>query len=382
MPSTTHNSYSAARKQQGFSLIELMIAMILGLIVVAAAGGVFISNKRVYNATETLGRIQEGGRVAFEMMSRDIREAGGNPCGSALQPVNILEGTSDTFWDRFAEGLTGYGPGNALPLTVTGTGAGQRLAGTDAIELHSSLSGSAVQVVEHDSPSANLEVTSTDGFVENEVLLVCNISQSFIFQVTGFSAAGGGMSIGHNAGGGQSLNCSQTFQRFEQDADSPSLPGGAGGCSNGASSDVDYCFGEVPGGNPQCDFGSLSPSYVVRLASIQWYIGNNDRNGTSLYRAVITNRSGSATPDTALARDEIVEGVIDMTITYLEQGENAYTDVAGVADWSRVVAVRLELQLEGAQGSLTGREVEGTDGNALARTITHVVALRNREGTL
>ena len=36
----------------------------------------------------------------------------------------------------------------------------------------------------------------------------------------------------------------------------------------------------------------------------------------------------------------------------------------------------------GTQGTLAGREIEGTDGEALNRTLTHVVALRNREGTL
>ena len=381
MPSNLHNVRSARSGQAGFSLIELMIAMILGLIVVAAAGGVFISNKRVYNATETLGRIQEHGRVAFELMSRDIREAGGNPCGNAIQPINILEGTNDTFWDRFGQGVTGYGPGNALPLTPVGTGTGQRVANTDALELHSSLGG-GVQVVEHDNPSANLQVTSIDGFVQGDILLVCNISQSFIFQVTGFSSAGGGLAIGHNAGGGQSLNCSQTFQVFNGDADDPALPGGQGGCNNGASSDVDYCFGETPGGNPQCDFGSLSPAYVVRLGSIQWYVGNNARGGTSLYRSQVTNRSGTAVPSTVLSRDEIVEGVTDLTVTYLEEGEGAYTGPAGVADWARVIAIRLELQLEGTEGALSEREIQGTDGEAIGRTLTHVVSLRNREGTL
>ncbi|WP_156968866.1 PilW family protein, partial [Arenimonas metalli] len=33
---------------RGFSLIELMIAMIIGLLVIAAAGGIFVSNKRTY----------------------------------------------------------------------------------------------------------------------------------------------------------------------------------------------------------------------------------------------------------------------------------------------------------------------------------------------
>lgn len=362
--------------EAGFSLVELMVAMLLGFLVVAAAGGVFLSNKRVYAASETLGRIQENTRVAFELMSRDIREAGGNPCGSNVRPVNILEGNNDIFWDRFGEGITGYDGGNALPVTATGTGVGERVAGTDAVELHSALGG-GVRVREHDGPSANLQVTSIDGFSEGDILLVCNISQSFIFQVTGFSNAGGGVSIGHNAGGGQSLNCSQTFQVFDGDADTD--------CDNGASSDVDYCFTELPGGNPQCDFGSLSPAYVVRLGSVQWYVGNNARGGTSLYRSIVTNETGTAVPATEIARDEIVEGVEDLRITYGVQGDNTYVDattVAAAGDWERVVSARIELVMTGTDGALEGGLIEGTDGEVLSRTIAHVVALRNREGTL
>src|SRR5690606_4986928 len=165
-----------------------------------------------------------------------------------------------------------------------------------------------------------------------------------------------------------------TFQVFEGDADVD--------CENGASSDVDYCFTEVPGGNPQCDFGSLSPAYVVRPVTVQWYLGNNARQGTSLYRATITNRSGTANPDTLLSRDEIVEGVEAMRITYLVQGAVDYAAASGAIDWSQVIAVRIELDLEGTEGALSDREIEGTDGNAIGRTIAHVVNLRNREGTL
>lgn len=372
MTTSQHIANRAPRGQKGFSLIELMIALILGLLVVAAAGGVFISNKRVYNATETLGRIQENGRVAFELMSRDIREAGGNPCGTALQPVNMLDDATDPFWDRFAEGITGYDAGTGMPLTAVGAAAGQRAAGTDAIELHSSLGG-GVRVIEHDTPSATLQVTSVDGFVDGDILLVCNIAQSFVFQVTGFSAAGGGVSIGHNGGGGSSLNCSQSFQAFDEDAGEV--------CAPGNSSGNNYCFTDDSAA-PPCPNGSIAPAYVVRLGSIQWYIGNNARGGTSLYRAIVTNRSGTAVPATVLARDEIVEGVEDMTVTYLEQGNTAYSNATGVADWRNVVAARVELVMEGAAGALTEREVEGTDGDAISRTITHVVTLRNREGTL
>lgn len=379
MPSNLHNLRSGSRGQAGFSLIELMIAMILGLIVVAAAGGVFISNKRVYNAAETLGRIQENGRVAFELISRDIREAGGNPCGSNVPPTNILSGNADLYWNRFAQGITGYAPGQAVPLTGIGTGAGQRAAGTDAVEIHAA-PGRGVQVVAHELPGDALRVTSVAGFVANDILLVCQVGRSFIFQATALANVGTQGTIAHTTGAG-SLNCADSFQVYngdgvgdadvECDATAPS-----------AASNEDYCFTEPGVIGTACDFGSEAPAYVARLATMQWYVGNNDRGGTSLYRAIITNRTNTANPDTVLARDEIVEGVEDMELTYLEQGLDEYRAANLVADWNRVVAVRIVLDFEATEGALSEREIQGTDGQAISRTITHVVNLRNREGTL
>lgn len=355
--------------QAGFSLIELMVAMLLGLLVVAAAGGVFISNKRVYNSTETLGRIQENTRVGFELMSRDLREAGGNPCSSASVIVNQLSSGGNDWWANWGNGIRGYDGDDAMGGTVAGmgvfgTGVGQRVLGTDAVEINSALGG-GIRVTNHSTPSAVVQVSSQGDIVDQDVLVICNMDYAFVFQVTGLPSTN---QLQHNSG--TSLNCAQEFQYDEP-------------CTGtGASGAFGYCF--VPGATPsaQCVGSSNSPAYVAKVGSLRWFVGNNARGGTSLYRAIVTNRGTTNNPDTLLENIEVVEGVEDMTVTYLEQGEDGYTDPAGVTDWSRVVAARIELVMEGARGALTGREIEGTDGEALTRRMTHVVALRNREGTL
>ncbi|HEU0153018.1 MAG TPA: prepilin-type N-terminal cleavage/methylation domain-containing protein [Arenimonas sp.] len=371
MASPFPNVPSLRRGQRGFSLIELMIAMLLGLLVVAAAGGVFLSNKRVYNATETLGRIQENTRVAFELMSRDIREAGGNPCGTSIRPINMMNQGNNAYWSGFNDGLIGYDAGTAAPGLAQGTAVGQRVAGTDVIELYSS-AGGGLRVISHPNPSAELDVSSTGDIVVGDVLLVCNIGRSFIFEVT--SLPGTGDKIGHNAGAGD--NCSARFT-----LPVPADPADEYGCDNPDNNANSYCFTPQAGAG-SCGEDSSVPAFVSRAVSIRWFVGNNARAGRSLYRVVLANRSNTNTPDVELSRVEVAEGVDDLQITYLEAGSNAYTAAAGVADWSRVLAARLEVRLEGTQGALSNREVQGTDGNALNRTVTHVVALRNRESTL
>jgi type IV pilus assembly protein PilW len=366
MQTMNHSLRGKRLSQAGFTLIELMIAMLLGLLVAAAAGAVFISNKRVYGSTETLNRIQETGRIAFELMSRDLREAGGSPCSTGASLVNQMVDGDNTYWTQFADGIRGYGGTAAMPGTTAGTAVAQRVAGTDAVEMHLTERGD-IRVVGHSTPSANIDVSSVAGIAEDDILLICNMSFAFIFQATGISTSA--LNLQHNGGGGQSLNCSQEFQHVRD-------------CSPGASGGNGYCFQVGSGAvNPNCSRFSNSPAYVARIQSLRWYIGNNARGGRSLYRAIVRNNSGTNTPNVVLP-EEIAEGVRDMDLTYLVAGANDYVAAASVTDWRRVTAVRVELVIEGTEGALEGSYIEGTDGAVLDRTVTNVVALRNRESLL
>lgn len=95
----------------GFSVVELMIAMALGLLVVGAASAVFLSNQRTYQANEGLSRVQESGRVAFELLAREIRAAGGAAC-AGFAPA---EGTSSADQQAFFNGVGIVNAGGELP---------------------------------------------------------------------------------------------------------------------------------------------------------------------------------------------------------------------------------------------------------------------------
>lgn len=360
------------RLVRGLSLIELMIALLLGLVVTAAAGGMFLANKRVYASTETLNRIQENTRVAFEIMSRDLREAGGNPCGGALPIVSQLKSGDNGWWGQYADGLHGYAGSEVAPGTTTGSAAAQRVAGTDAIDLHMANNGD-IRVTQHDNPAAVLDVTSTTGISDNDILMVCNNSFAFVFQATGIT--GSGVKIGHNGGSGSGTagNCGNEFQ-YERN------------CTGGASGDKGYCF-LVPDGksvNPNCAKHSRSPATVVQVQSFRWFIGNNGRGGQSLYRATLVNEAGGAVPTT----DEVVEiaeGVSGMNLRYRTSGAANFVDastITAAGSWGDVNAVQVGLSVEGTEGALRGSYIENTDGDVLKRQLTHIVAIRNKEGVL
>jgi type IV pilus assembly protein PilW len=313
----------------GFSLVELMISLVLGLLVTAAAVGIFLSNQRTFRATESLARIQEDGRVAFELMARDLRQAAGNPCGRTLPMANVLSGASAAavpWWMDWDRGITGYDNG----------GLARSAAGTDAIEFVSSGSQVAT-VIQHGAQAsgspASFRLDTTDhDFRDGDIVLVCDYTQATILQIS--RATEGGSTLWYVQGSGTPGNCTT-------DLVEPVVCGASG-------SSKEY----RPG------------SMIARVQATRWFIDDNDRGGRSLYRAVV--EAGALEP-----RDEVAEHIQDMQITYLVDGTAAYVPASASVDWQHVVAVRIRLSLKGAAKV-------GVDRSALERTLVHTVALRNR----
>ena len=115
MKSTVKNSHQQCRKPsrqqvRGMSLIELMIAMGLGLILIAASMKIFISSKQSYLMVEELNEIQENGQFAALFLSKAIQMAGySDPDDGALPHLFLAEGecvSADSF-------CTSNGAGNS-----------------------------------------------------------------------------------------------------------------------------------------------------------------------------------------------------------------------------------------------------------------------------
>lgn len=333
---------TSIRRVAGFTLIELMIGLLLGLLVTSAAVGIFISNSNTYRATESLGRIQENARVAFELMTRDIREGGGNICSRNLPMANVLQNAGTTWWAS-APAIRGYSGGQAFPDLVFGTGAGQRVPGTDGIEIIST-SASGLTVTSHNATSAQFQVNlGSHDLVAGDILLACDLRQMSIFQMTGPSSTNN--TVVHNTGGGfVPGNCSKGMG-FADPID----------CSTNGTA---YSYGPN--------------SQVARIRAVRWYVGNNGRGGRSLYQAALRNVAG--TPSVRI--EEVAEGITDLRFEFLPMDGAAYLAPTAITDWSQVISVRVAVTLRGGQGTL--RENVGTDGASLQRQFAHVVTLRNR----
>jgi type IV pilus assembly protein PilW len=62
--------------QPGFSTVELLISMVLGLLVAGAIGGLFVQHKTHYRQNEQFALIQENGRFALNVLASDLALAG------------------------------------------------------------------------------------------------------------------------------------------------------------------------------------------------------------------------------------------------------------------------------------------------------------------
>lgn len=91
-----HNLSRISQNQRGFSMVELMVALVLSTLLIGGIIQLFIGTKQTYRFHEALSRIQENGRFALDSMSNDIRMAGYNntedTVNNPIQQVNGANG--------------------------------------------------------------------------------------------------------------------------------------------------------------------------------------------------------------------------------------------------------------------------------------------------
>lgn len=335
-------------RQRGFTLVELMIAMILGLIVIAGVTSIFLAGQQSFRTNNALGDVEDGSRIAFELMARDIREAGLAGCDSASDRVaNVLNNSGTDWWANWGNALHGYGGANSAavdsdsdqadPAVTTGTAAGQRVKGTDSLQIIGA-GGLPVTIEEDKEPAANFKLNmATPELADGDIIIVCSPDHSTITQISNYNASN--VTVVHNTGGSIS----------------------PGNCSKG----LGYPTVCTTNGN----IYSFPPnSTIAKLGASDWFIGNNPQGGRSLYRSALVNTGGKI----STAAQEMVRNVTDMQITYLAGGTN-FVPAATVADWSAVTAARVTLTVES-----TFKRANVKGDQPIVRTYSATTTVRNR----
>jgi type IV pilus assembly protein PilW len=335
----------------GFTLVELMIAMLLGLVVIAGVTSVFLAGQQSFRTNDALAEVQDGSRVAFELMARDIREAGLTGCNSANNRVtNVLSNSPgnsgpQAWWADWSNAVHGYDDASTDPAFTGITGAGAPVAGTNSLELLSA--GEMSVTIANDVPGSNFKLNqSTTQLTGGDIIVACSPDHAAILQISGYNNSN--VTVGYNTG-------------------STNKPGN---CSSNLGYPNDACTGNSP------DYTFPPNSKIAKLTGVDWYIGTNPAGGTSLYRVSLQNSGGNMTTQT----QEMVRNVTGMTVTYLNPGLGgalgASFQKASVITsnngWPGVTAVNVALTIASTF------QRASVDNKALSRNYAFTTTVRNR----
>ena len=101
------------RPQAGFTLVELLVAMTLALIAMAAIYSAYVTQQRAYKTTQDVTAIQQNLRAGMYFLEKDLRMAGYDPedsgsFGFTNMGLNDFKYTWDVDEDGFLDPTTEY----------------------------------------------------------------------------------------------------------------------------------------------------------------------------------------------------------------------------------------------------------------------------------
>lgn len=82
-------------RQRGLSLVELLVALVMGMVVLVGLSSVYVAVKQSYRFQETSGRMVEDGGFALDIMARELRMAGFAGC---MGIAAVTSGSTTTYY--------------------------------------------------------------------------------------------------------------------------------------------------------------------------------------------------------------------------------------------------------------------------------------------
>lgn len=190
--------------QKGLSLIELMVALAIGMFIVLGVLYIYTSSRTSFLSNDAGARVQEDGRFAMERLTREIRMAGYMGCANALDlnPRVIADQNKDGITDvvfASGEGIKVFNNGDNTggDAWVNPTGIA-RVSGTDVIVLKGMGACSTPLTGNMGTDNANIQIgTNTCGFAAGDVLVISDCTSADVFAANNVST--GSVTIAHSS---------------------------------------------------------------------------------------------------------------------------------------------------------------------------------------
>jgi len=346
---------NAFKKQAGLSLIELMIAILIGLFLTAGLIELFTHSKQTYRVQDELSRLQENARFAMQTISRDLRMADFAGCRSnsladAKNSIDVDHEHFNTNTDSVSSGLGGENGA---------AGASPALDSPDTLTIVNAFN-TGLTVLDH-GPLASDNITIGDGnsLEQGDIVLIADCEKADIFQV--FNDPSTDNFITHVLG-----NFSHGDDPVEDE------PGNINA--------VDVC---PPNPNPalnHCLSDTYQASATIYKLITNTYTIDDGANGQS---ALFKNGG------------ELIEGIENLQVLYGEDTTPLDSNInpdyyvpAGTAglNMDNVISVRVSILAVTAQDNLSTQAIPYTFNgetiipadNRIRRVFTSTVNLRNR----
>lgn len=356
------------RAIQGFSLIELMVAMVIALIVMAGVINSLLASKEAFRYNDELAFIQENSRFAGVKLGTDIREAGSFGCQgdspnnpstrnnyrannliNALGSTSTLTGKQDFYK---AYGVQGYNSATGYPGFMTGSYA--PAAGSDSFIIRHGDIDNALTVQSHSGSTFTLSTavsaTPNTTYKPGTIMVYADAQCRYqaVFQATS-GAPATSTTIAHAASGTPG-NFTTALQGIL--FKSPSYYIG------------DYSNRAAEGCSTACSWIDAAATYtadskLMPLSSRAYFIAPSSIDGTmnSLWVSYLDNGGTFTTQELVLGVDDmrvyygvdtdaVADGVPNRYVAADIIGTSDYATVASTHSylvWNRVASVRLQL---------------------------------------
>lgn len=128
------------RGRRGFTLIEMMVALAVGLVMVFGFAVMFVNMKSTFKTQDSLGTLQDGERLAMTVLTSAVQQAGYYPTPLTASRSDQILATTDTDYGTWVAGRQIYGTAASASLneslqtafaTATGDGLLNCLGGTN-----------------------------------------------------------------------------------------------------------------------------------------------------------------------------------------------------------------------------------------------------------
>ncbi|MDP5240740.1 prepilin-type N-terminal cleavage/methylation domain-containing protein [Uliginosibacterium sp. 31-16] len=335
-------------RQRGFSLVELMIALVLGLIVVGGSLAVFASQRVTMRLSGEMADVQADGRVVLDALARDLRTAGDFGCWPVSNPP-ISKLVNAAVFDETAGGLAGYDGPTSLPSASGPFGvATVRSAALDTNSDIVSISGvfgslSQLKSGMTDQSAALVLKQPTQSFQANDVAVITDCVNWSKFQVTSVAT--------------------------DASAKTETLSHAAGGAG-------------VGGGNKDPTLGEVfaTGATVGRLDTVWWFIATQADGQKGLFR--LSARDGVP----ILVSERVSAMVLLYDIDSDGDGvvDQADKTAADVSNWAQVRGVKAQLLMRSEKKAATAAGTGVFDGQSVPQDgrlylpLQMNVALRNQ----